>query len=200
MTDAGHKFPPAERCACGVVSRGLVDGVCADCRDATAKYERDMTCPECGQYGDGCLGHASSNRVPRDGDRVALEPCFQAIPKDRQKVAACVICGAPYTRLTELHWKANACTGCMLRTLRPFDYTHATPNRVERDPLTGLALEFVPAEGKPIPGGIGPATRNRAAEIIAAELRRHLCFTHPDTARRQADAVVKRLHEAGIDV
>jgi hypothetical protein len=24
---------PSERCACGLVSRGLVDGVCADCRD-----------------------------------------------------------------------------------------------------------------------------------------------------------------------
>jgi hypothetical protein len=31
--DNPHDFPDSERCDCGVVSRGLVDGKCADCRD-----------------------------------------------------------------------------------------------------------------------------------------------------------------------
>ena len=117
---------------------------------------------------------AIPNRVPRDGDRVALEPCFQAIPKDRQKVAACVICGAPYTRLTELHWKANACTGCMLRTLRPFDYTHATPKREakpwipksEDDCIDGAPCEHDPPCAQPL-----HATRNRVAEDYPEDAR-----------------------------
>lgn len=32
-TGRSDELQPAERCACGVTSRGLVRGVCADCRD-----------------------------------------------------------------------------------------------------------------------------------------------------------------------
>ncbi len=61
--------------------------------------------------------------APTAGNRVAARPCFDGIPFDEEHTAICSVCGGYFTVTTKLHQKAVACTGCMLRTLRPFDYT-----------------------------------------------------------------------------
>lgn len=52
-----------ERCACGVTSRGLVDGVCADCRDTNV-----TTCEWC--HGKGMYSHETFETGHR-----AARPC-----------------------------------------------------------------------------------------------------------------------------
>jgi len=51
------------------------------------------------------------------------QPRFEDYPADKQAIFTCSVCGQPCTFLTRLHARAHACTGCMLRTLRPYDYT-----------------------------------------------------------------------------
>jgi len=55
-------------------------------------------------------------------DRAAIEPRFHELPRSIQRIEKCGLCRQPFTVMTELHHRSHCCTGCMLRTLRPYDY------------------------------------------------------------------------------
>jgi hypothetical protein len=64
------------------------------------------------------------------------------------------------------------------------------PPAVRKDPLTGLAIEFVPAEGDPVPGGIGPAAPNsvRDEAVRIVDQRHGYTVEHaPDPEAHRAE-------------
>ena len=66
-------------------------------------------------------------------------------------------------------------------------------DRVRKDPLTGLEIEFVPAEGEPLPGGIGPASSNRVQDGLCAYCDREFGEWHkPDCTMFGSDAIPNR--------